>query len=82
MDNQEVVITGKASTGLVLDASLLQDLSDWAAEDRRSRNSLIDMILARAVAQRQAVLKVAVALQRGPLPAGAFPNADADQAVA
>ena len=81
MDNQEMV-TGKASTGLVLDASLLQDLSDWAAEDRRSRNSLIDMILARAVEQRKAVRKVADALQRGPLPSGTFPHADADLGVA
>lgn len=72
----------KMSTGLVLDTSLLQELSDWAAEDRRSRNSLIDMILARAVEQRKAVRQVAQALQRGPLPAGAFPNADADLRVA
>lgn len=72
----------KMSTGLVLDTSLLQELSDWAAEDRRSRNSLIDMILSRAVEQRKAVRQVAQALQRGPLPAGAFPNADADLRVA
>jgi len=81
MENQEIV-TGKASTGLVIDASLLQDLSDWAAEERRSRNSLMDMILSRAVEQRKAVRQVAEGLQRGPLPAAAFPNADADLRVA
>ncbi|MBN2005020.1 MAG: hypothetical protein JXA21_16800 [Anaerolineae bacterium] len=73
--------TNKMSTGLVLDTSLLQELSDWAAEDRRSRNSLIDMILARAVEQRKDVKQVAQRLQH-PLPASAFQNADADQAVA
>lgn len=81
MENPEIV-TGKASTGLVIDASLLQDLSDWAAEERRSRNSLMDMILSRAVEQRKAVKQVADALQRAPLPVGAFPNADADLRVA
>lgn len=71
----------KVSTGLVLDQSLMDALNQWSQEDRRSRNSLIDLILTRAVEQRKAVQQVAQALQR-PLPAGAFPNADADQAVA
>jgi len=73
--------TDKMSTGLVLDTSLLQELSDWAAEDRRSRNSLIDMILSRAVEQRKAVRQVAQRLQQ-PLPVGAFPNGNADLEVA
>ncbi len=72
----------KVSTGLVIDRSLMQDLNDWAAEERRSRNSLLDMILARAVEQRKAVRQVAEALQRGPLPVDAFPHADADLVVA
>ncbi len=75
-------IEKKVHTGIAIDESTMEALSRWAEEDRRSRNSLIDLILVKAVEQRKAVRQVAQALQRGPLPAGAFPNADADQAAA
>lgn len=71
----------KVHTGIAVDESTMDALNRWAEEDRRSRNSLIDMILVRAIEQRQAVKQVAQRLQH-PLPASAFQNADADQAVA
>lgn len=71
----------KVHTGLAIDESTMEALNRWAAEERRSRNSLIDLILVRAIEQRKAVQKVADALHR-PLPMGSFPNTDVDQAVA
>lgn len=71
----------KVHTGLAVDESTMEALNRWAAEDRRSRNSLIHMILVRAIEQRQAVKTVANALRK-PLSAGASPNADSDQAAA
>lgn len=44
----------KASTGLVIDAELLEALNEWAQEERRSRNNLIEFILEMAVKQHTA----------------------------
>jgi hypothetical protein len=50
------------NTGISIHEDILQGLDDWADEEFRSRNSLIQQILAQAVRHRMAVRKVAAKL--------------------
>lgn len=62
------------------DQETVARLDAWAQEESRSRNNLMQLIIVKALKQRDVAQRVAAAIEH-PLPDGAFPCADADQAA-
>lgn len=67
------------NTGITVDGNILAALDQWATDEFRSRNNLIQMILTQAVQRKQAAQQIKATLKRDALPGEAFPNADADK---
>ncbi len=63
------------------DSDTLAALDRWAAAEQRSRNNLMQVILSRALQQRQAALKRVVDLDRGASSVVCVSCADADESL-
>ena len=69
------------NTGIAIDENVLNALDRWAEEEYRSRNNLIQLLLAQAVHRREAVQRAAASTEQAPQIAILTSCVDVDTAV-
>ena len=69
------------NTGIAIDENVLNALDQWANEEYRSRNNLIQLLLAQAVRRREAAQRAATSTEPAPQITVCTSRADVDAAV-
>jgi hypothetical protein len=69
------------NTGIAIDENVLNALDQWANEEYRSRNNLIQLLLAQAVRRREAAQRAAASTEPAPQIAIFTSCVDEDMAI-